>query len=424
MRLKPLFACGCVALAVAACSKDTDGELTQQDPLAAVRYVNLVSDTTALDFRIIDIVGDAPNTVAATFRTGGAPNGVTNTVPTQPPHLPVRAGTRQIRVFLNGSTPAVASTIVLDTQVTFEANSNYTFFLTGLAAGGAPALTALLVKDSVPTIPTGQFALRVINLAPSLSSAVNQPANVASPLDITVSASDGPVPAAGAPTFANLPYGAISNYVMLPTSTPAAGLLRITATPSGSTSPLLIAGILPNGATSATANPIAGTFVAGTAITAVIVPRSAPGTGAPQTVPANVTTNIDSITRAGDVVTVWRAITAGNGTSTCNTAVAAGAAVGDVIVVPGLTDAAYNGQHIVTSVTAGTSQTAVAGPPFSCTGTATPSRFTYRIAGTPVSPAAGTRSFRVIGSGTNRALDFSVPSVIYLIDQQPPRTQP
>lgn len=403
MRLKALLACGCVALAAGGCSKDTDGTITAQDPLAGVRYVNLVSDTGALDIRIIDIVGDAPNTVAATFRTGGAPNGVTNPIPTQPPHLPVRAGTRQIRVFLNGSTPSTASTIMLDTTVTFEANSNYTFFLTGFArTGSTPAMQAFVVKDSVPTIPAGRTALRVINLAPTLASSVNQPANLSSPLDVSVTASTGAVPVGGTPAFANLIYGAVSPYVMIDTTASATAVYRMTAAASGTTTPVLFAGVLPSGTRgSATANPLAGTYVVGSAITAVIVPRTVAGSTAPGGTAA--ITSIDSVIRSNDTVTVVRTLAAGT---------AAGVAANDVVTLSGLTQPEYNGAHIVISATAGTSSPALR------------ARFRFRISGTPVSPATGAPAFRVAASGINRALDFTTPGIIYLIDQQPPRTAP
>lgn len=416
MRAFRLLALGAVCAGMAACSRDTDGEIVAHDPVGGLRYVNLVSNAGALDFRIVDIVGDAPNSVGAAFRSGGLPYGANNPIPTQPPHLQVRAGTRNIRVFLSGTVDTISSFVVMDTTVTFEANTNYTFFLHGTSA--APQL--LVSKDSVPTIPAGNFALRVINLAATMSSAVNQPANINTPVDVAVSNITAASPGA-TPQFTNLPFGTISPYVNVPVTVAATPLMKLVGLASGTTSPNLFVGTLPTGVATVAnvSNGIAGTLAAGSAITAVIVPRSTPASPAPQTVPTNVTTGIDSITRAADVVTVWRAMTPGNGTSTCATAVAAGVAAGDVLAVTGLTAPEYNGQFVVGSVTAGVNQTV--GTPFACTG-GSPSRFTYRIVGTPVSPAAGTRQFRIIGSGANRALDYSVPGVIYLIDREPDRT--
>ena len=70
MRIVRILAIGLLA-AGAACSRDNAGAIVTPDPVGGLRYVNLVSDTAAMDFRIIDIIGDAPNTVSATFRTGG-----------------------------------------------------------------------------------------------------------------------------------------------------------------------------------------------------------------------------------------------------------------------------------------------------------------------------------------------------------------
>ena len=138
---------------VAGCSHDTDGELVTPTAVAGLRYVNLVPDTIGLDFRVIDIVGDAPNTFNATFRTGGQPHGVAITG--LPPHTAVLAGTRQIRVFLSSSDVNVASQILLDQSFTFDANQNYTLYLWGYANGanGTPGLAALMVNDAVPTLP-------------------------------------------------------------------------------------------------------------------------------------------------------------------------------------------------------------------------------------------------------------------------------
>lgn len=152
MRLFRLFAFSALAAVAVACANDTDGEPVAPDVLAGLRYVNLVADTGAVDFRVIDIVSNAPNQVNASFRTGGAPQGLTTTL--LPWYQGVEAGTRQIRVFMNGTAPGVASQVVLDTTVTFTAGTNYTFWLYGYArTGQTPRVTALITSDVVPAIP-------------------------------------------------------------------------------------------------------------------------------------------------------------------------------------------------------------------------------------------------------------------------------
>jgi hypothetical protein len=394
MRILRLFVFAGLAAAAAACSsQDTDGEVVTLDPLAGLRYVNLVSDTSAMDFRVIDIVGDAPNTIAASFRTGGSPFGIANPVPTQPPYHPVRAGTRQIRVFMNGSTAAVASQVVFDTTVTLAAGSNYTFYLFGSArtAGG---VHSRLTEDVVPAsaIAAGKFGLRVVHLAPTLASSVNTPGNLQAPLDVFVTRTDAPVPPTGAASFTNVAFGEVRPYVTFDTSTSAAtgSPYRIAATVAGTTTPALAVGTMPVGARgTSTQNPAAGTHVAGTVITAVIVSRSEPGTQAPA---APATRAITTITRSNDTVTV----TAGT---------AHNLAVGNVVTISGATQAEYNGVHSVIAVPSTTV-------------------YRFRVAGTPATPATGTPVFRINESGVLKAQDYATPAIFFLVDQNPPRTAP
>lgn len=336
--------------AVVGCSHDIDGELVTPTVVAGLRYVNLVPDTGGLDIRVIDIVGDAPNTFNATFRTGGQPYGVAIT--DLPPHTAVLAGTRQIRAFNSSADPAVASQILLDQTVTFEANQNYTVYLWGNARGGATPLSAMVVKDSVPTLTAGQFALRVINLAPTLAG--NPAGSAATAVDIRTGAFNAPTPVAAA-AFTNVAPGAMSPYVVMDTAPAAATPYRLYATAAGAAagSPAVAQAVIPQGArATATDNPVAGGYVGNSALTAIIAPQSVPGSTAPQSTPTAVTTNIDSITRSNDTVTVWRRITPATA-SACAAPVAAGAAAQNNVVLSGLTQPEYNGSHLVISTTAG-----------------------------------------------------------------------
>lgn len=169
MRLFRLFAFSAIAAVTVACANDTDGTPVTPDVLAGLRYVNLVADTGAVDFRVVDIVENAPNQVNAAFRTGGSPQGLTTTF--LPWYQGVEAGTRHIRVFMNSTNPAVASQVVLDTVVTFTAGQNYTFYMYGYArTGQTPGVRALITADPVQTIPTANTAITQTATSGTLTS--------------------------------------------------------------------------------------------------------------------------------------------------------------------------------------------------------------------------------------------------------------
>lgn len=274
MRFFRLSAFVLIAAAATACAGNEDGELITPDPVAGLRYVNLVPDTGAMDFRVIDIVGNAPNQVAASFRTGGAPSGVTTTI--LPLHAPVRAGTRSIRVFMNGTDPAIASTVMFDTTFTFEANNNYTLYLYGYSrTGSTPALNAIIVKDSVPTLAAGKIGMRLLHLAPTLAPSATT--NV----DAYVVVSTAAAPLAGTPAFANRAMSDLSAYVALDTTATAATLYKVAVTATGTNTPILFSANLPAGTRgTSTTNPLPGTYVVGSAFTAVLVPQSVTGSAA------------------------------------------------------------------------------------------------------------------------------------------------
>jgi hypothetical protein len=468
-----------IGVALAACTKVEQGVLEPSPARAALRYVNLVPDTGAVDFRIIDIIGDAPVSGAASFRTGGQPGG--NATNFLPPHFPVVAGERHIRVFPNSTDPAVASIILLDTTLTFAENVYYTFYL----YRGSPRMQALVTVDTLPA-PAG-VAFRVINLG---GTAVGN-------ADVDIVAQSATVPlAAATATFANVAPGAITAYTNLAVSTSYRGLLSAPA----ARSTFLASTYAPAGAVgTATVNPVAGTAVAGTAISAVIVPPSVTGTPAPQTGnPTLRTANL--VTRSRDSVLVQTgftittknrvqagvfdttyAIRAGNAgidtiirfrriADVAATAVGIthGFAAGDQANVAGATQPEYNGWHSVMQLAdtttclppdsirdfrrtcarlaADTLRTlradtlfatvdTVAGVAFAGTVpvarsyTSTfRSRFRYRIGvQTPASPATGTVTYRAYTAASmpQPALsNYTIPWILYMIDRKPVLTAP
>ena len=416
MNLWKVGACCLLAGSLYACSGNTDGQILTPDPVAGFRYVNLVTDTGAMDFRIIDVIQNAPNQTAATFRTGGQMSGVPSGV--LPQHQAVLAdGTpRHIRVFMNGTTAAVASTVMFDTTFTFTQGAKYTMYLYGSAR--TPPLRAVIVQDTVNSTgtPTG-VNVRLLNLAPDLTGNPGAVVGAAGyHVDARVALTTSAVPIPGAATFANVGFGDITPYASMAV-TAGTTVYRMALTLTGATTPTAFQANLPAGATgNATSNPLAGTAVAGSAITAVIVPRSTPGTQATQGAPAAVSASIDSVLRSNDTVTVVRAIGAATATA-CGAPVAPGVAANDVFNVTGLTQPEYNGSQVAISATAGTAATNF---PTCDTPTPVRGRFRYRITGAPVSPATGAASYRIVTGGN----DFTAPFVIFMIDQNPPRTAP
>lgn len=156
--------------AVNACSPD-EIITTTAIPTSGVRFINAVPDTGGMDFRFVDI---PENNVQwqISFRNSPvlAPTGV-NGVPGASTVLykPARAGQRQFRIFMDGTTAAVASTVVKDTTVTLEAGKNYTALLWGYAnptgpnrPAGALAMRLMFFEETVVD-PGALVAIRVIN---------------------------------------------------------------------------------------------------------------------------------------------------------------------------------------------------------------------------------------------------------------------
>ena len=262
-----------VGVALVACNKVEQGVLQPIPPLAGLRYVNLVNDTGAMDFGIVNFVGDAPNTTAATFRTGGAPYGLSTNF--LPPHFPVEAGRDvQIQVFMNGLDQAVASKVMFDTMCTFTAGVNYTFFLYGNARTGGAGVHALVTVDTLPAAPAG-VAFRVINLGGASVGAVD--------VDVVAQTVATPLvaPLPGTASFTNVAHKGVTAY----TNFAVSATLKAIATAAPNTrTPSLAAANSPPGVRGDTlVNPVAGTNVAGTAISAIIVPASVVGSTAPQT---------------------------------------------------------------------------------------------------------------------------------------------
>jgi len=257
------FSLCCVVAVAVGCKKDAT--FTEPiPPQAAVHWMEGVPDTMSMDLRPIDIISNA-GLFDAVFRGSNMF------------YQGIEAGNRHIRVFLSGPNPVNASTVMLDTTISLTAANSYTILHTGFArTGSAPGRTLWVVPDGAADPGAGNVGIRVLNAGVGMGN-----------VDVRFirHAADTLL---DAPAVPNLAYKGIGNYFTLPHDSVAADSLRIVVTATGSKTPLLFAAAtnglkLPRGlAGTTTSNPIAGAGVAGSVITAVIVPASVVGSTAPQ----------------------------------------------------------------------------------------------------------------------------------------------
>src|SRR2546425_10514054 len=294
MNRLPLFVCCVVAVAG---GYKKEATLTEALPnYAHSNWLNVVQNTMQLDVRIVDIISNA-SFMDADFRFA------------QLFPLNIEPGTRHFKVFLSSSVDTIAKRFILDTTYTFAEGQDYAFYLTGQARAGRPRpLRAMITNLALPSPGAGKIAIRVVNLAPSLGWALagTLPDTNAAP-DVHILASNG---APGTPSAASLAYGAASRYVVLD---PGAYYVALTA--PGTLAPKAVVGTVPPGtaANPATSTPaIAGSHIAGSVLTAIIVPHAdttspAPktraGQGALQSTDTSVSEAARRFTLSGDTVT-------------------------------------------------------------------------------------------------------------------------
>jgi hypothetical protein len=249
--------------AVTACKPDEVVQ-TENIPTAGVRFLNLVPDTTSLDFRPVDIVENSQfynvafrSTTLFLYKNARAD---------QPRHFkifltPVSSHTAAQQL-------AEAQTVIADLDnVTLVQGKNYTFLIWGnaLASSGPPAMKVTMLTDD-PADPGSQVALRIINAS-------------GSPIDGRAFVTSAGAPAT--PTWPAIPALESSSYVNF---APNASI-TFTATNVGSPANLASA-VAPAGtAETVDLSAIPGTNIAGSAIVGIYAPRSVSGSGAP-----NITT--------------------------------------------------------------------------------------------------------------------------------------
>lgn len=242
-----------LAAAITACGEDDTGPiLAPTPPIAFVRYVHVVPDTSNMDWRPIDAVVNSPEALNMQFRA--------NT-----PYRAMGAGARRLRIFPTSEVASITSQVVIDTAITFTANAYYTLIHVGLARPGqAPADRIWVLEDPIPaTISGSQIALRVVNAGVGLGA-----------VDVeSAAATAGPFSSFAA----NVAYGAATPYQLV-----ATGARALRANASGSTTALAAPVALPAGtAAGGGLSAAGGSTIGGSAVTAIVVPRSVAGSLAP-----------------------------------------------------------------------------------------------------------------------------------------------
>jgi hypothetical protein len=252
------FSLCCVLVVVVGCKKDAT--FTEPEPpQAALHWIHAVPDTGEMDMHAVDITSNA-GLYDAVFRGSNMF------------YQGIDAGTRQIRVFMSSTNPAITGVPILDTTATFTSPNAYTVIHTGFArTGSTPGRVLWIVPDAAADPGAGNVGIRILHAGVGM-------ANV--DVNITRHATDT-LP--DAPAVANLAYKGIGTYRAMLHDSLAADSLRVVVTAAGTKAPVLFSIKLPRGIPGTpTSNPIGGAGVTGSVMTAVIVPASVVGSTAPQ----------------------------------------------------------------------------------------------------------------------------------------------
>jgi hypothetical protein len=269
LKLSTLVAGAGLASVVSACSPDTI-VTTGTIPSAGTRFINAVPDSAGafgMDFRPVDIVENSDQ-FRMLFRgsittSAGAPGA------TQIEFKGTRAGDRHFRIFLSDSIQTIASFVVRDTTMHFDANNNYTAILWGNArSSGSDKMRFTVWQEDVPD-PGTNVAIRVINATGNA-------------IDVRNYVASGTIPAAA--TWASVPAYSKSTYI-----TVAPGSYKLNVQPAGGGTALFAdvtslpgTPALNSGCNCTTGkvdlDAIPGTTVAGSAVSLIVFPASTPGT--------------------------------------------------------------------------------------------------------------------------------------------------
>jgi len=303
MRRIPRLSVLCLAAgALSACVPDEIIETTPI-PTAGVRFINAVPDTGAMDFAFYDFVENSRHWQIA-FRNSPVvnPTGATG-VPgsTTVQFKPAQAGSRTLRIFMNGSTAAIASQVVKDTTVTLTEGTLYTAILWGYAnptGAGRPATAANGCAATGTGAGTAACSMRLHFYAESVTDATTiaaTPSTVSvriingtsASIDAAKYLSGGAEALAPDAAWTNVPPLTVHTYQAVAAGT----YLYKAVSPSGASFAALAVGNMHRralvGAAAVLTPPgpfdaLPGTSVAGSAVTGFVFPASVTGTQAPQ----------------------------------------------------------------------------------------------------------------------------------------------
>lgn len=263
----------CLAAGVVSACLPEEVVVTEIIPTAGVRFIHAVPDTGAMDFRFVDIVESNAHWNVAFRNNPIIAGGVAGSQLIQ--FKNARAGSRRFKIFMYGTTAAIASQEVLgETTQPLEAGKLYTAMLWGYAnptglgrPAGAQAM-ALNFYEEIVADPTAQVGLRVINTTSGTISASHYPC--------TGSPCAGTVPATAT-------WPTIGPLSMVTHATAAPGQIRFNVTGTTPTvDALALVGVAATTVAPGPFDAIPGTTLAGSAVTAIVWPRSVAGTQAPQ----------------------------------------------------------------------------------------------------------------------------------------------
>ena len=259
MRLSRFALIAAAVVGVIGCTESgTDPVTAKIPPLAYVRYINAVPDTNNLTVRWIDQLDFSPMTfVNVPFRGMG-----------QGGYQGLEAGSRTFRVFtydpnLASSTAPTGATTQQIAQVThnFTAGTYYTLLHVGYArTGSTPAQQVVILEDALPGVNTS-VSLRAINAGLGLGA-----------LDFHATATATTTLVGSTPAITNVALNASSAYI-----TRATGAFAIQGAATG-TDVSLMGTLAPAGVS--TGDPISGSTVPGSVMTAVAFPAAVAGSPA------------------------------------------------------------------------------------------------------------------------------------------------
>ncbi|HUF66451.1 MAG TPA: DUF4397 domain-containing protein [Gemmatimonadaceae bacterium] len=197
MRLKSVVMLGLAAAVFTGCDDD---EVTNvvRPPLAGVRIINGITEGWAIDLRAVNQIEWTPVANNLAYRH--------STI-----HTPTEAGKPlHLRVFSTSTVAEVTSVVMLEENITFQANSRVTLLVTGSTAAGN--VRFVVINDDLTPPAATNIGVRLVNV----SGAAVDGYLVATPTTAI----------AGAPTWSNVGPIAASAYVERAAGAAAA---RITA---------------------------------------------------------------------------------------------------------------------------------------------------------------------------------------------------